>query len=86
VNRYGLGFDVKLLDLYHWGPPKASNIHQDVCDLVRLFYDVVGGARHYTRQPPIVKEVCCGLKRTLILQKFRSAGQLREYLETMEWE
>ena len=86
VNRYGLGFDVKLVDLFHWGAPKASNIHEDVCDLIRVFYDVIGGARHYARHPRFVKDVCCGLKRTLILQKFRTAGQLREYLETIEWE
>ena len=28
----------------------------------------------------------CGLKRTLILKKFRTAGQLREYLEILSWE
>ena len=86
VNRYGLGFDVKLVDLFHWGAPKASNIHQDVCDLIRVFYDVIGGAKRYARHPPVVKEICCGLKRTLILRKFRTAGQLREHLETIEWE
>jgi hypothetical protein len=86
VNRYGLGFEVKLVDLFHWGAPKASNIHQDVCDLIRVFYDVIGGAKRYARHPPVVKEICCGLKRTLILQKFRTAGQLREHLETVEWD
>ena len=86
VNRYGLGFDVKLVDLFHWGAPKASNIHQDVCDLIRVFYDVIGGAKRYARHPRVVKEICCGLKRTLILQKFRTAGQLREHLETVEWD
>jgi serine/threonine protein kinase len=85
VNRYGLEFDVRLVDLFHWGAPKASNIHQDVCDLVRVLYDALGGARFYTRQPSVVKEICCGLKRTLILKKFRTAGQLREYLETLDW-
>ncbi|MEJ2346988.1 MAG: protein kinase [Gammaproteobacteria bacterium] len=85
VNRYGIGFDVKLLDMFHWGAPKASNIHHDVCELVRIFYDALGGARRYARQPQVVKDVCCGLKRTLILRKYRTAGQLREYLETMEW-
>ena len=85
VNRYGLEFEVRLVDLFHWGAPKASNMHQDVCDLVRVFYDALGGARFYTRQPPVVKEICCGLKRTLILKKFRTAGQLREYLETLDW-
>jgi len=86
INRYGLGFDLRLLDLFHWGSPKASNIHDDVCDLIRLFYDVVGGAKYYSKQPPVVKDICCGLKRTLILKKFRTAGQLREYLETIEWD
>jgi tRNA A-37 threonylcarbamoyl transferase component Bud32 len=86
VNRFGLGFEVKLVDLFHWGAPKASNIHQDVCDLIRVFYDVIGGAKHYARHPPVVKEICCGLKRTLILQKFRTAGQLREHLETLDWD
>ncbi len=86
VNRYGLGFDVKLVDLFHWGASKASNIRQDVFDLIRVFYDVIGGARHYARHPPVVKEICCGLKRTLIQRKFRTAGQLREYLETIEWD
>ena len=86
VNRYGLGFEVKLVDLFHWGAPKASNIHQDVVDLIRVFYDVIGGAKRYARHPPVVKEICCGLKRTLILQKFRTAGQLREHLENVEWD
>jgi serine/threonine protein kinase len=85
VNRYGIGFDVKLLDVFHWGAPKAANIHHDVCELVRIFYDALGGAKHYSRQPQVVKNICCGLKRTLILRKYRTAGQLREYLETMEW-
>lgn len=86
VQRYGLGFDLKLLDLFHWGAPRPENMRDDVVDLVRLFYDAVGGAKHYARQPPEVKAICCGLKRSLILRKFRSVGDLREYLETMEWQ
>lgn len=86
VRRFGLGFDLKLLDIFHWGTARASNIHDDVCDLIRIFYDAIGGQKHYSRQPPEVKGICCGLKRTLILQKFRTAGQLREYLETMTWD
>jgi len=85
VRRYGLGFDLKLVDMWYWGPPRAENIHDDVCDLVRLFYDAVGGRKHYARQPAEVKEICCGLKRSLILKKFRTAGQLRDYLRTMQW-
>ena len=85
VRRYGISFDLKLLDMFHYGTAKASDIHDDVCDLVRIFYDATGGRKWYAKQPPEVKSVCCGLKRTLILKKFRNAGQLRRYLETMEW-
>ncbi len=86
VSRIGLGFDVKLVDLYRWGRPSARNIHDDVCDLVRILYDSVGGRSRYRNQPPEIKAVCCGLKRSLILRKFRTAGELREHLETLEWE
>jgi serine/threonine protein kinase len=86
VRRYGLGFDCKLLDMYMWGAPKKANIHDDVVDLVRLFYDMVGGKKHYAKLPLQAKDICNGLKRTLILKKFRSAGQLREHLELLEWE
>lgn len=86
VRRYGLGFDLKLIDMIHWGAPKPENIHDDVCDLIRIFYDAIGGQRYYARQSPEIKAVCCGLKRSLILKKFRTAGRLREYLETMHWQ
>jgi serine/threonine protein kinase len=86
VQRYGIGFDLKLLDLFHWGAPKKENIHDDVVDLIRIFYDAIGGKRHYARQPRQVKAICCGLRRSLILKKFRSAGQLREYLENITWD
>ncbi len=85
IQRYGLGFDLKLVDMFHWGAPRQQNIYDDVCDLIRIFYDALGGQQHYSRQPPEVKSICCGLKRSLILGKFKSAGQLREYLETMQW-
>ena len=86
VRRHGLGFHLKLLDMFQWRAPRQENIQDDVCDLVRIFYDAVGGARHYPRQPKVVKDLCNGLKRSLILSKFRTAGQLRKYLETLEWE
>lgn len=85
VRRFGIGFDVKLLDMYHWGAAKPANIHSDVCELIRIFYDVIGGQKFYAKHPPEIKEICCGLKRSLILKKYRKAGQLRQYLETMTW-
>lgn len=86
VHRHGLGFTVKLLDMFHWGAPPPDNIQEDVCDMIRIFYDVVGGQKHYSRQPPQVKAVCCGLKRTLIRRRFRNASQLRRYLENLSWD
>ncbi len=86
IRRHGLSFDLKLVDVFHWGPASPENIHEDVCNLVRLFYDALGGQKHYAKHPPEVKAICCGLKRSLILRKFRNAGQLRRYLETMEWQ
>lgn len=85
VQRYGLGFDLKLLDFFHWGAPKPENIRDDVVDLVKILYDAIGGRRWYSRQPAEIKAICCGLKRSLILKKFRTAGQLRKYLENMQW-
>ncbi|MFN2349340.1 MAG: protein kinase [Thioalkalivibrio sp.] len=86
VSRYGLGFELRLLDLFHWGRPRAENIHDDVINLIHIFHEALGGAPYYARLPAEVKAICCGLKRTLILKKFKTAGQLREYLETMEWD
>lgn len=86
VRRHGLGYQIKLIDLYPWGTPKHENIQGDVCDLVRMFYDVLGGARRYCHQRAEIKDICCGLKRSLILRKFKTAGQLRDYLEAMSWE
>ncbi len=85
VQRYGLGFDLKLLDFFHWGSPKPENIRDDVVDLVKILYEAIGGIRQYNKQPPEIKAICRGLKRSLILKKFRTAGQLREYLENMQW-
>ena len=85
VQRYGLGFDLKLLDFYHWGPPSRESVRDDVVEMVRIFHEAVGGTRHYRNQPAEVKAICRGLKRSLILKNFRTAGQLREYLETIEW-
>ncbi len=86
VLRHGLGFELKLLDMFSWGAPNAENIQHDVFDLIRIFYDALGGQRWYRRQPQEVKHICKGLKRFLIAREFRSAGQLCQYLETMEWD
>jgi serine/threonine protein kinase len=85
VSRYGLRFDLKIMDMFHWSAPKRENIQDDIVSLIRLFYDALGGAKYYTRQPDEVKAICCGLKRTLILKKFPTVSHLRQFLETMQW-
>lgn len=85
IRRRGLGFDAKVVDMYNWGAPDAQNIRDDVCDLIRLFYDAIGGPRYYSKHTQEVKSIICGLKRSLIVRKFRTAGHLRKYLETIEW-
>ena len=85
VKRYGLSFDLKLLDMFHWSTPKKQNIQDDICDLIRIFYDALGGAKRYYRHPLQVKAICCGLKRSLILKKFKTTKHLRAHLETLRW-
>jgi serine/threonine protein kinase len=85
VQRHGLGFDLKFLDLYNWGSPTAANPRHDVVEAVRVFYEALGAKKHYSAQPREVKTISCGMKRTLILGKFRSAEQLRHHLETIDW-
>lgn len=85
IRRLGIGFEIKLVDLFHWGGRKSENIQEDVFNLIRLFYDAIGGKAQYAKHPPIIKAICCGLKKSLIAKKFKTAGHLRHFLETMEW-
>ena len=86
VSRHGILFDLKLVDFYHWGPPKAAHIRDDVADLIRLLYDAVGGRKRYSLQPPEIRAICLGLRRDLIGRKFPTARHLREHLESFDWE
>ncbi|MFT4572380.1 MAG: tRNA A-37 threonylcarbamoyl transferase component Bud32 [Hyphomicrobiaceae bacterium] len=86
VQQRGLGFDVKLIDMFQWGRSNATHRRDDVVDLARLLYDAIGGLRHYSKQPPAIKEICCGLKTSLIHRKFRNAGALRDHLDRLSWE
>jgi serine/threonine protein kinase len=85
VQRHGLSFDLKLLDLFHSNDTKAVNRREDILNLIRLFHEVLGGAKHYPRQPKAVKYICCGLKKSLILDRFRTMTHLRRHLEHMTW-
>ena len=85
VRQHGLGFHIKLIDVIDWRDSVSANIKKDVCDLIRIFYDCIGGQRTYAKMPIQVKQICCGLRRDLIEKKFRNAGILKTYLENIEW-
>ncbi|MBN1645792.1 protein kinase family protein [Candidatus Woesearchaeota archaeon] len=85
VQKVGLGFDLKLVDLYNWGPGNGEHIKDDVVEMIRIFHEILGGQKHYAKMPKEIKDICCGLKKTLILKKYKTAGKLREYLENMQW-
>jgi tRNA A-37 threonylcarbamoyl transferase component Bud32 len=85
IRRQGIGFEVKLLDFFDLGKPTKSKIHKDVLNLIQVFYTIVGGREHYTKQPKVVKDIIRGLKDSLILARFQSAGDIQRHLENLEW-
>jgi serine/threonine protein kinase len=86
VQRHGLTFHIKLIDMFHWGSAKPENIRDDVVDLIRIFYDALGGKKTYASMPKEIKDICLGLKKSFITRKFKHAGKLRVYLENMSFE
>jgi RIO-like serine/threonine protein kinase len=86
VRRYGLRFEVKMFDFFHWKLPTQELIQEDVYDLIRLYHEVLGGAPRYKRLSRTAKSLCMGLKKSLIRKKFRNAAHLRKHLETIELE
>jgi serine/threonine protein kinase len=85
VRRRGLGFEVKVVDMYQWGRVTPEHFRDDICALVQILHEILGGAAHYAKQPREIKDICCGLKRSLIVRKFRTIEKLRTHLETFEW-
>lgn len=86
VQRFGLSFDLKILDFYQWRAPHKENIQDDTVSLVHILYDSIGGKKYYAKHPKVIKGIINGLKRSLILKKFKTAGQLKQYLENLSWE
>ena len=86
VQNVGLEYNLKIIDMFQWIDSRGSNIKSDVMDLIRIFYDSLGGRKYYSRQSPEIKSICCGLKRSLALKKFNSAGKLCRYIESMRWD
>ena len=86
VERFGLEFHLKILDLFQWEAPKREGLQDDICDAIRVFYDALGGGRFYAKQSSQIKSIIRGNKRSLILKRFPTAMQLRVYLENLRWE
>jgi tRNA A-37 threonylcarbamoyl transferase component Bud32 len=86
IRRQGIGFELKLIDFFDLGRPGRSKIHKDVLNMVEVFHTIVGGRERYARQPKVVKDIVRGLKDSLILQRFQSAGDLQRHLENLQWD
>ena len=86
LERYGLGFELKLVDMFRWNTySKPENIQDDIVNMITVFYESLGGKEQYHKQSGVIKSICCGLKKSLILKKFRTSTKLREHLETLDW-
>jgi Ser/Thr protein kinase RdoA (MazF antagonist) len=85
VQRRGVHIDVKLVDLFDHGRSSNARARDDVADLIRLLYDMLGGQRHYKNQRPEVKRIICGLKRSLIFQRYPTSSRLRRHLDDFAW-
>lgn len=86
IRRKGVGFEVKLLDFFDLGKPSKWKINKDVLNLIQVFHTIVGGREHYARQPKVVKDIIRGLKDSLILERFHTAGDIQRHLENLSWE
>jgi tRNA A-37 threonylcarbamoyl transferase component Bud32 len=86
IRRRGISFEVKLLDFFDLGRPTRAKIHKDVLNLIMVFHDIVGGREAYADQPKVVKDIIRGLKDSLILERFQSAGDIQRHLESLLWE
>jgi tRNA A-37 threonylcarbamoyl transferase component Bud32 len=85
IRRQGVGFEVKLIDFFDLGKPSKSKIRKDVLNLVEVFHTIVGGRLTYAKQPKVVKDIIRGLRDSLILERFSSAGDIQKHLETLQW-
>ncbi|MCB0356044.1 MAG: hypothetical protein KDD40_03500, partial [Bdellovibrionales bacterium] len=85
VRRYGLGFQVKILDMYDWKDGKILNRIEDIVNSIKIFHEIIGGQKSYNKHPPEIKSICLGLRKDLIIKKFKSAAHLKGYIENIIW-
>jgi len=85
VKRRGIGFDVYLIDFFDLGRASKEKIQYDVYDLISIMYEAIGGKVGYMNAGEQIHEIVCGRKHSLIQKKYKNAGQLRQFLENLEW-
>jgi serine/threonine protein kinase len=86
VKRQGLKYSVHLIDLLHLGKPTKARIQEDVVDLAQTLHEIIGGTKYYQKMPKHIKEIINGRKKQLIQKKFKTASDLRIFLENYQSE
>jgi len=86
VKRQGLGFEVRLLDLFDLGRSTREKILRDVIFMIDVLWEMIGGAQGYRQAGPEIRSIIKGRKHSLIARQFANAGHLRVALENLEWE
>lgn len=86
VRRFGLGFELRLVDFFDLGAPTRTKIQNDVIDMVNLLHELIGGDKGYRSTGPEIRQFVLGRKHSLIRKSFRDAGQLRLALDNLTWD
>lgn len=86
VERYGLGFDVKLLDPLLVGRRTKEHVQDDLVDLIRLYVECLGGKERYRTLPAHWRDVVGSSRRDRVLARFKSVARLRDHLDHYRWD
>ncbi|HMQ10336.1 MAG TPA: protein kinase [Oligoflexia bacterium] len=88
LQQSGFHYDIKLIDIFHTAhsPNDKGSPLEDLYDVCDILYELIGGSKRYAQQPQIIKDICCGRKKSLIKKKFKSTRILKDFLETTPWE
>ncbi len=86
IEKHGVNFKLKIFDMFHYGKPNIDKCQQDIVDVIRIFYEIIGGPKTYPLAPNYVKQICMGNKSNLIRKKFKTAQDLINFLEALSIE
>ncbi len=85
LRQKGLAFELKLIDLFLWKGNKREFQRADIVELIRIFYEILGGKKNYSKLPGSFKNIICGKRNDLILKKFPKISNLSVTLENLSW-